>query len=168
MLKSDEPAFLLRVDAQLPVDLKLKKRNFREVWESVPPSYARVFGKRVQRFEWQIVAEAEPLLTGGLGKTREAATAGALTLALRQVSESFNAARVEYLRVEQYPWFYLATVAVYPQAIRKALFFHCPPGPVAAQPDHSTAPPPLGIAPLFLKSGKAPDRAAETICPFNL
>lgn len=99
MLKPDEPAFLLRVDAQLPVGLKLKKRKFREGWESVPPSYARVLGKRVKRFEWQIVADAEPFLTGGMGKTREAATACALRLALRQVSESFNAARVEYLRV---------------------------------------------------------------------
>ena len=64
-------------------------------------------------------------MKGGMGKTPEAATARALRLALRQVRESFNAARVEYLRVSQYPWFYLATVAVYPQTIKRgaALLF---------------------------------------------
>jgi hypothetical protein len=104
-----------------------------------------VLGKRVERFEWQLVADAEPLLTGGLGKTPQAATADALKLALWQVSESFSVARVEYLRVEQYPWFYVGTVAVYPRAIRQDAVLPLPAQPVAAQPDHSTTPPPLDI-----------------------
>ena len=114
-----EPAFLLRVDAQLPVDLKLTKKKFREGWDSVPSSDARVLGKRVKRCQWQLVVDAEPLLKGGLGKTPQAATASALKLALRQVGKSFNAARVQYLELNKYPWFYLATVAVYPHAIRQ-------------------------------------------------
>jgi hypothetical protein len=109
----------LRVDALLPVELKLTTRKFREGWDSVPSSDARVLGKRVKLCEWQFVADAKPLLKGGLGKTSQAATASALKLALRQVSGSFNAARVEYLEVNKYPWFYLATVAVYPHAIRQ-------------------------------------------------
>ncbi len=119
MPKRDEPAFVLRVDARLPIDLKLTTRKFREGWDSVPSSDARVLGKRVERCQWQLVVDAKPLLKGGLGKTPQAATASALRLALRQVSESFNAARVEYLDVNKYPWFYLATVAVYPHAIKQ-------------------------------------------------
>ncbi len=145
MLKPDEPAFLMRVDAQLPIGLKLNKKKFREGWEYVPPRDIRVLRKRVERLEWQLVADPEPLLTGGLGMTPRAATADALKLALRQVSELFNAARVEYLRVEQYPWFYVATVAVYPHAIRKGVVLPMPVQPVAAQPDHSTTPLPLDI-----------------------
>jgi len=119
MRKPHEPAFLLRVDAQLPVDLKLTKREFREGWASVPFSDARMLDRRVKRCQWQLVGDAEPLLKGGLGETPQAATASALKLALRQVGESFNAARVQYLELNKYPWFYLATVAVYPHAIKQ-------------------------------------------------
>ena len=119
MNKLDRPAFLLRVDAQLLVDLKVTTRKFRDGWDSVPSREARRFGKRVKRNDWELDVDASPLLKGGMGKTPEAATARALRLALRQVRESFNAARVEYLRVSQYPWFYLATVAVYPQTIKR-------------------------------------------------
>jgi hypothetical protein len=119
MPNRDEPAFLLRVDARLPVDLKLTTRKFREGWDSVPSRDARALGKRVKRCQWQLVVDAEPLLKGGLGKTPQAATASALKLALRQVGEAFNAARVQYLELNKYPWFYLATVAVYPHAIRQ-------------------------------------------------
>lgn len=119
MNKLDRPAFLLRVDAQLLVDLKVTTRKFRDGWDSVPSREARRFGRRVKRNDWELDVDASPLLKGGMGKTPEAATARALRLALRQVRESFNAARVEYLRVSQYPWFYLATVAVYPQTIKR-------------------------------------------------
>jgi len=119
MPKSHEPAFLVRADTRLPVDLKLTTRKFREGWDSVPSRNARVLGKRVKRCQWQLVVHAEPLLKGGLGETPQAATARALKLALRQVGKSFNAARVQYLELNKYPWFYLATVAVYPHAIKQ-------------------------------------------------
>lgn len=119
MNKLDRPAFLLRVDAQLLVDLKVTTRKFRDGWDSVPSREAQRFGRRVKRNDWELDVDASPLLKGGMGKTPEAATARALRLALRQVRESFNAARVEYLRVSQYPWFYVATVAVYPQTIKR-------------------------------------------------
>src|SRR5580704_19565899 len=119
MPKSHEPAFLVRADARLPVDLKLNPRKFREGWDSVPSSDARVLGNRVNRCQWQLVVDTEPLLKGGLGKTPRAAATSALNLALRQVSKSFNAARVEYLEVNKYPWFYLAKVAVYRHTIKQ-------------------------------------------------
>jgi hypothetical protein len=119
MPKRDEPAILLSVDTRLPVDLKLTTWKFREGWESVHASDARVLGKRVKRCKWQLVVDAEPLLKGGLGKTPLAATASALKLALRLVGQSFNSARVQYLELNKYPWFYLATVAVYPHAIKQ-------------------------------------------------
>jgi hypothetical protein len=119
MHKLDEPAFLLRVDARLPADLKVTKRKFRDGWDSVPSRDAQRLGRQVKRRDWELDVEALPLLKGGMGKTPQAATARALKLALRQVRESFNAARVEYLRVSHYPWFYLSTVAVYPQTIKR-------------------------------------------------
>jgi hypothetical protein len=43
---------------------------------------------------------------------------GALKLALRRVSERFNAAEVESIEVKKYPWFVVAKVKVYPYQIQ--------------------------------------------------
>lgn len=119
MLKLNEALFLIRVDAQFPVGLNLTSTRFWEGWDSVPFREVRGLGNRVEMCGWQLVVGGPKLLSGGLGNTPEDATACALGLALRQVSQSFNAARVEYLRVREYPWFYLGSVAVYPQAIQQ-------------------------------------------------
>ena len=119
MHKLDQPVFLIRVDAQFPVGLNLTPRKLREGWGSVPLREVRGLGNRAEMCGWQLVAGGEQLLKGGMGNTPEDATACALKLALRHVSRSFNAARVEYLRVQKYPWFYVGTVAVYPQAIQQ-------------------------------------------------
>jgi hypothetical protein len=119
MRKLNEPVFLIRIDTQLPVGLNLTPRKFRKGWESVPLSDVRGLGYRAEMCGWQLVSSGEELLKGGLGNTPDAATARALDLALRQVSRSFNAVRVEYIRVQNYPWFCLSTVAVYPQAIQQ-------------------------------------------------
>ncbi len=119
MPKLDQPVFLIRTDAQFPVGLNLTPRKFRKGWESVPLSDVSGLGYRAEMCGWQLASSGEELLKGGLGNTPDAATARGLDLALRQVSRSFNAVRVEYLRVQKYPWFYLSTVAVYPQAIQQ-------------------------------------------------
>lgn len=64
MPKRDKPAFLVRAEARLPVDLKLTTRKFREGWDSVPSRDAQVLDKRVKRCQWQLVVDAEPLLKG--------------------------------------------------------------------------------------------------------
>ncbi len=117
MPKLDEPAFLLRGDLQLPTGLKLMKRKFREGWEAVRSTDGRALGSRAKRCGWQLIEDAKPLLKGGQGKTPEAANACALRLALQDISKSFNAVRVEYLQTKQYPWFFLANIAVYPRSI---------------------------------------------------
>ena len=115
-----ELTMLLREGTKLPDDLKLATEEFQEDWNLIRSGDVHWLDKKVRRRRWHLLWIDEGSLRSGVGKTSQEAIAGALTLALRQMSESFNAARVEYLRVEQYPWFYLATVAVYPQAIRKS------------------------------------------------
>ena len=117
--KLNQPVFLIRINTQFPISLNLTPRKFRKGWESVPLREVRGLGNRAEMCGWQLVDGGKQLLKGGLGNTPEDATACALELALRQVSRSFNAATVEYLRVQKYPWFYLGTVAVYPQAIQQ-------------------------------------------------
>ena len=55
----------------------------------------------------------------GVGQTSQEAIAGALKLALRRVSERFNAAEVESIELKKYPWFVLAKVKVYPYQIQQ-------------------------------------------------
>lgn len=52
----------------------------------------------------------EGSIRGGVGQTPQEAIAGALRLALRRVSERFNAADVETIQVTKYPWFVVAKV----------------------------------------------------------
>ncbi len=54
-----------------------------------------------------------------MGDTSQEAINGALKLALRHVSERFNAAEVERIELTQYPWFFLARVRVYPYRIQQ-------------------------------------------------
>jgi hypothetical protein len=63
------------------------------------------------------VGEGSP--RGGVGKTSQEAIAGALKLALRRVSERFNAAEVESIKLKKYPWFVVAKVKVYPYQIQQ-------------------------------------------------
>jgi len=135
MPKLNRPVFLIRIDAQFPVGLKLTPRKFRKGWNSVPLSDVRGLGDRAEVCGWQLVSGGEELLKGGLGNTPDAATARALDLALRQISRSFNAVRVQYIRLQKYPWFYLSTVAVYPQAIQQR------PAAVAVRSDVAAAVP---------------------------
>jgi len=117
VLKRDEPIFFVRVDAQIQLGLNLTSGKLWEGWDCVPLEGVR--GDRVEMRAGQLAACGKPFLKGGKGNTPQEAIARALKLALRQVSKSFNAARVEYLPVQKYPWFYLATVVVYPQAIQQ-------------------------------------------------
>jgi hypothetical protein len=57
---------------------------------------------------------------GGVGQTSQEAIASALKLALRHVSERFNAAEVESIEVKKYPWFVVAKVKVYPYQIQQS------------------------------------------------
>ncbi len=119
MFKLSEPLLLVRVDARFPVGLKLTTGKFSESWDSVPFWDGRWLGNEAETWGWQFVGCGKRLLRGGFGVTPEDATASALGQALREIKKSVHSARVEYLRVQEYPWFYLGTVAVYPQAMQQ-------------------------------------------------
>ncbi|HEY1986370.1 MAG TPA: hypothetical protein VGG85_13215 [Terracidiphilus sp.] len=118
MPKLDGPVYLLRDDLQLPPQLQINKRKFRAGWDAVRSSEGRALAGRAKRCGWHLGEEGKPLLNGGQGETPEAATASALAHALKHIGKLCNVVRVKYLEIKKYPWFYLATVAVYPRLIR--------------------------------------------------
>jgi len=104
--KIAELNLLLRTAIDLPVGLELATEEFREGWNFVRPGNARRLGKKVKARGWNFIKIADGELRSGVGDTSQKAIASALKLALRRVSNHFNAAEVERIELTQYPWFF--------------------------------------------------------------
>lgn len=115
-----ERTVLLRGNITLPDDLKLATAEFQEGWSLVQSGDASWLDKRVQKSGWHFIWIAEKSLRGGVGQTSREAIASALKFALRGVNERYNAAEVEYIKLTQYPWFFVASVRVYPYQIQQS------------------------------------------------
>jgi hypothetical protein len=111
---------LLRARAELPAGLQLSTREFREGWSFVRTSNAKRLGKKITKRGWSFIKIADCSLRSGVAKTAQEAIASALKLTLRRVDEHFNAVEVEHIELIRYPWFYLASVRVYPYRIQQS------------------------------------------------
>ncbi len=114
-----ELTMLIREHVELPGDLSLETEEFREGWSFVQSGDTHWLDKEIRRRGWHFMWIGEGSRRGGVGKTSQDAIAGALKLALRRVSECFNAAEVESIEVKKYPWFVVAKVKVYPYQIQQ-------------------------------------------------
>jgi hypothetical protein len=115
-----ELTMLLRERVQLPDDLKLVTEEFRECWNFVRSGDVHWLDKQIRMRGWHFMWIAEGLPRSGVGRTSQEAIANALKLALRRVSERFDAAEVEHIELKKYPWFFLAKVRVYPYQIQQS------------------------------------------------
>jgi hypothetical protein len=115
-----ELTMLLRGHIELPDNLKLATEEFREGWNIVRSGGARRLHREIRRRGWHFIRIGEGSLRSGVGQTSQQAIAGALRLALRCLSERFNAAEVEHIELKTYPWFFLARVTVYPCQVRRS------------------------------------------------
>jgi hypothetical protein len=115
-----ELTMLLRDHVQLPDDLKLVTEEFRECWNFVRSGDVHWLDKQIRTRGWHFMWISEELLKSGVGRTSQEAIANALKLALRRVNGRFNAAEVEHIELKKYPWFFLASVRVYPYQIQQS------------------------------------------------
>src|SRR5277367_1280577 len=115
-----ERAMLLRGRVELPDNFNLETEEFREGWNLVASGDARWMDREIRARDWHCNRIAEGMLRSGVGQTSQEAIAGALKLALRRVSDLFNAARVESIEIKKYPWFVLARVKIYPYQIQQS------------------------------------------------
>jgi hypothetical protein len=118
MRKIAELTMLLRRRIELPDNLELVTEEFQEGWSFVQSGDTHWLDKEVRARGWHFMWIGEGSRRGGVGQTSQEAIAGALKLALRRVSERFNAAQIESIEVKKYPWFVLAKVKVYPYQIQ--------------------------------------------------
>src|SRR5271170_8355690 len=115
-----ELTILLRGRVELPDNLNLATEEFQEGWSFVQSGDTHWLDKEIRRRGWHFMWIGEGPLRSGVGQTSQEAIAVALKLALRRVSERFNAAEVEYIELRKYPWFRLARVRVYPYQIQQS------------------------------------------------
>jgi hypothetical protein len=144
---------LLRARAELPVGLKVATEEFREGWNFMRSGDVGRLEKRIQTRGWSFIKIADGSLRSGVGETSQEAIASALKLALRRVSEHFNAAEVEHIELTQYPWFFLARVRVYPYRIQQ--------GAVLPVPDEAVT------EPLAARQRRLPSPSAELFPHFG-
>src|ERR1700751_3377566 len=115
-----ERTVLLRGSMALPYDFELVKAEFQEGWNLVQSGDARWLEQKIRQYGWHFTWIAEKSMRGGVGQTSQKAIAGALKVALRGVSEHYNAAEVEHIKLTRYPWFFLSSVRVYPYQIQQS------------------------------------------------
>ena len=115
-----ESAMLIRRSVRLPGDLDLVTEEFGQGWSFVQSGDSQWLDKEIRARGWHFIWITEALLTSGVGKTSQEAIASTLKLALRRVSERFNAAQATYFEVSKYPGFFLARVKIYPYQIQQS------------------------------------------------
>jgi hypothetical protein len=111
---------LLRAQIELPSGLKLATEEFREGWNFVRSGGASRLERKIGRHGWHFIRISGESLQSGVGETSQQAIARALKLALRSLSEHFNALEVGRIYLTTYPWFCLARVEIHPYRIQKA------------------------------------------------
>jgi hypothetical protein len=120
MREISELTMLLRGRVEVPGDLSLVTEEFQEGWSFVQSGDTHWLDKEIRLRGWHFMWIGEGSRRGGVGQTSQEAIASALKLALRRVSERFNAAEVESIEVKKYPWFVVAKVKVYPYQIQES------------------------------------------------
>lgn len=111
---------LFRAEPELPVGLKLKTDSFREGWSFVRSASASRLEKKIRMHQWHFIRITARVLQSGVGESSQQAIVCALRLALRSVSEYFNAVEIRRIHLTAYPWFVLAGVEVYPIRIQQS------------------------------------------------
>ena len=112
-----ESNMLLRAPAKSFLGLKLATDEFREGWDFLRARDAMRLKKDVSARGWRLVKGDDGWHRTGVGNTSKDAIQGALKLALRRVTEEFDAVEVVEIDLTPYPWFCVARVKVSPWRI---------------------------------------------------
>jgi hypothetical protein len=109
----------LRKGCVLPDGIGLLEEPFCERWVIVQDMEAATLDRKIRAVGWHFMWLQDSASRRGLGRTDETAIRSALTQALAQVSERFNAAEVDSLQVAHYPGFRVARVTLQARHIQQ-------------------------------------------------
>ncbi|HVU45035.1 MAG TPA: hypothetical protein VHD85_02850 [Terracidiphilus sp.] len=112
-------SIFLRNGCILPNRLDPLQESIGNEWTIVKDLGAPVFDTMIRQAGSHFIWVHGSSARRGVGKTRQSATAHALTHALKGVAQRFNAAELNSVEFAKYPGFYIAHVAVQPRQLQQ-------------------------------------------------
>ena len=112
-------AMFLRTGCILPDGIGLIQTRFGENWMSVENATAITLDVGIRNAGWHFMCLQTAHSRVGIGRTAEAATNKAMTLALKQTEGRFNAAELGLVKVTRYPGFYVARATLHTRQIQQ-------------------------------------------------
>lgn len=113
------PATFLRIDCTLPHGLRLKQKRFDRAWSSVEDAAPAQLDLAVRDAGWHFMWIESACSRLGCGRTDGAASNRAITRALAQTQERFNAAELGALHVSRYPGFRISRATLHARHIQQ-------------------------------------------------
>jgi len=109
---------LFRQHVELPDGLNVVTEEFQDGWSVVCSGDSMSMDKSLQSLGWNFTWIGQGKSKTCFGKTSQDATRTALQLALRKISDEFNAVEVVQIDLTKLLWFYRARVRVSPYKIQ--------------------------------------------------
>ncbi len=119
MWKITEHSVFVRAQTELPPSL-ITTREFMEGWNITLPGGVSQMARRIRGCGWHFIRIADETRRSGVGGSSRQAVTSALQLAVRSISEYFNAVEVRHIHLTRYPWFVLARLGVFPCRIQQS------------------------------------------------
>jgi hypothetical protein len=112
-------SIFLRKGCLLPDGLDLMQEKFDETWLSAGDTIASALDLRIRNAGWHFMWLVGTYSRHGFGRTAKSAISRAITLALNEVKDRFNAAELGSVRISRYPSFQIAKVTIHARQVQQ-------------------------------------------------
>ena len=112
-------AMFLRTSCVLPDGLDLIQEKFGGTWMSVKNTVAAALDVKVRNAGWHFMWLDDAYARFGFGRTAASAIDNAITRALDQIKDRFNAAELDTVSVSKYPGFQIARITLRSRQIQQ-------------------------------------------------
>jgi hypothetical protein len=115
-------AMFLRAECVPPDGIGLTQEQFGGRWMSLKDTMAAALDVKVRDAGWHFIWLVDAYARFGVGRTATSAIDKAIIRALNQVKERFNAAKLESVKVSEYPGFQVAKITLSVRHIQQRAF----------------------------------------------
>jgi hypothetical protein len=122
MRELGQHTIFLRKHIMLPEGVALAGETFCKGWVVLQSGDASWLDKTIRSLGWHSTVLTGKYQKSGLASCAQCAIHRAVQLALRKISNRFNAAEIGHVVVAKYLWFYLARVGIFPRYIQESPF----------------------------------------------
>jgi hypothetical protein len=108
----------LRMGCTTPDGLDIRQEQFCKMWMSVEDTISTSLDERVRNAGWHFLWLEDAYSCHGIGMTEASAIAKAITRALSQVKNRFNAAELDSIKISKYPGLWVARITLHARHIQ--------------------------------------------------